>query len=208
MEHLAWPGAVVIITLGVFAMLLFRVQLKGFFSRLHEIGWMKLLAHPPAVPQETKDIIPKQSKVDALLKGFDNKMLLDFEGVVLQILRDNEVIEPADRERVLLRYLANAWVSQFLESTYNSIFGSQIQALHMLNQNPNGLQLELIKVWYEVGKAGYPAAYENWPVEKWIGWLQTSMLVTVNGDVITITAFGNEFLRYLVQGQKSMNKLG
>lgn len=208
MEHLAWPGAVTVIVLSIFAMLLFRSELKNFFSRLHEVGWMKLLAHPPTVPQEAKEIIPKPSNVDALLKGFDNKMLVDFEDVIIEILKQNEINSSADRERYLIRHLASAWVTQFLEYVYNTIFGSQIQALQILNQNPTGLPVQLVKMWYDVGKAGLPEVYENWSFENWLNYLETSMLISVSGESVQITAFGNEFLRYLVQNQKTTAKLG
>jgi len=140
---------------------------------------------------------------------FDNQMLLTQEGIVRDTYLKN-VNNPADRERVLVRHFAWFCIVFAFESTYNSIWGSQLQALRALNESgANGIQEDDLKLWYEVGKAGYPDRYANYPFENWLKYLHGNALVEMGPlHQIYITPLGNEFLVYLVRNRYTMNKDG
>lgn len=78
-------------------------------------------------------------------------------------------IVPAERENVLVRHLAAAWMILAFEATYNTIWGSQLLALQALNES-RGLSRDAIIVWYQYGVATSPERFSTYPFDTWLGW--------------------------------------
>jgi hypothetical protein len=94
------------------------------------------------------------------------------------------------------------------ENIYTLIFGSQISALHDLNTvYVVGRPLTVIKLFYDRAAAVSPSEYQNFPFDQWLGFLQRNNLIIVPENVIAkISEDGRDFLRYLIQIGKPLNK--
>jgi hypothetical protein len=112
---------------------------------------------------------------------------------------------------VLTRYLASSYIISRFEGIYNSILGTQLRALEMLNPTaPSGLPLAAVEAWYEAGRASFPVLYGNgtYTFEMWLGYMRRMTLIATVDVNVHITVLGNEFLKYLVQNTYSMEKAG
>ena len=212
MASLAWPLCICLMVLAMFAIAAWRfpAQVGGLISRITKIGAGGVTANPApsAVTQEVKDL-SKPEQAEELLKVFDNQLLRQQEDTLREwYLKD--VNNPADRERILIRHFAWFCIVFAFEVTYNSVWGSQLRALQVLNESgANGLPEADLNFWYEIAKAGFPARYTNYSFQNWLTYLQGNYLVHVGAvHQIYITPLGNEFLVYLVRNKYSMNKDG
>lgn len=208
----AWPLCICLMIVLVVATLSWRFpkEVGGLISRITSIGAGGVKANPPSpsVTQEVKDIT-KPEQAEELLRVFDNQLLLEQE----QHIRDTylrNVNNPADRERILVRHFSWLWITFAFEVVYNSIWGSQLQALKALNESgAHGMSEDILNVWYDIGKAGSPARYVNYTFQNWLTYLHGNFLVHIDANhCVYITPLGNEFLVYLVRNKYSTNKEG
>jgi hypothetical protein len=217
MPSFAWPLCVcgTILILGLVLMFRHRDDLSRLIGRTKHIGKGGITtsdATSLATQNDTKDV-GKPSAADELLQAFDNQLLVEQEGIISNFLDEKQVLDPRERGRVLTRYLASAYIVGRFEAIYSSIFGSQIQALQMLNQSPGvGLPTTTLEGWYQVGVAGFPNMYgpngENYAFGQWLGYVYRWGLITIVGTEVHITVNGQEFLKYLVQNSYGFDKVG
>lgn len=212
MEAFAWPLSIcgmVVIIVGILA-LRFPSQLGGLISRITRIGASGVHANPapPVVTQAVKEIV-KAEAAEEQLRVFDNQLLVWHENNIKETLL-KAVDAPADRERILVRHLAWLNLQVSFEGVYNTIWGSQISALQVVNQSgAAGAPPEMLRMWYEFGEASTPARYTDYGFEKWLGFMQGMYLVETGADGNTrITTYGNEFLMYMIRNRYSFYKEG
>ncbi|MGE5443079.1 MAG: hypothetical protein ACM3SR_00550 [Ignavibacteriales bacterium] len=75
--------------------------------------------------------------------------------------------------------------------------------LRFLNSHREGASLAELVQLYDAAKADYPSLYENYPFDKWLGFLQAFNLVAKQDSQVFITVAGCEFLKYLIAAGKS-----
>lgn len=75
--------------------------------------------------------------------------------------------------------------------------------LRYLNPRDHGAKITEIVPFYELAKAEYTGWYENYPFDRWFGFLRTLNLANENDSVVFITVAGREFLKYLVAAGKA-----
>jgi hypothetical protein len=195
---------------AIIAVLIFKKEIGRFIERTKTITKDGVVTDTNALATQEVKNIAKPSAADELLKSFDNQLLLEQETLITDFLGQKNVHAPAERERVLVRYLASAYIINRFEGIYHSIWGSQLRALEVLNEGePQGLPRHALEAWYEVGRTGYPERFTNYPFDDWFRYLQGMTLVFVAADgQVHITVFGNEFLKYLVQNTYITSKAG
>ncbi len=211
MAGFAWPISVslALLIFGVFFVLRFQKEISRFIDRTQRVTREGVEAGPTAIAtQEVKDIA-KPSPADELLRSFDNQLLIEQEGLIRGYLEQKEIQNPAERERILIRYLASSYIVQRFESIYHSMWGSQLRALQLLNESePYGVLRNALEPWYELGKTLEPDWYANYTFEQWYGFMEGMILVVNQAGTVHITVFGNEFLKYIIQSTYSLNKRG
>ena len=217
MSAFAWPISVcsTILILGLVILFRYHDAISRFIDRTKHIGKAGVTtSDSTALATQTgaKDTAVKPSAADELLHEFDNRLLVEQEKIITDFLNEKNIQNSTERERVLTRYLASSYILARFEGVYSTIFGSQLRALEMLNASaPNGLPLAAVEAWYEVGKAGYPRIYvENggYMFEQWMNYMSRMGLVTAVGTNVHATVLGNEFLKYVIQSNYTMDKTG
>jgi hypothetical protein len=217
MAPFAWPLCVCVLFLILGLVFLFRHQddISHLLSRTKHIGKSGLTTSDTAAlatQTDTKDVT-KPSAAEELLRGFDNQLLVEQEAIITDFLNEKQITEPRERERVLTRYLASSYIVNRFEALNTSIFGSQLQALQMLNQKIGTVvPTAELEGWYQVGVATSPHMYgpsgENYTFGQWLGFMYRFSLIAIVGTDAHITVAGQEFLKYMVQNSYSSDKVG
>jgi len=213
MTAFAWPLCVcgALLILGLVILVPQRDAIGALIRRTKHIGKGGLTTSDTAALTTQKEVKP--SGVEELLGVFENQLLVEQEKIILNFLSDKNILEHAERERVLLRYLANAQIVNRFEAVYAGVFGSQLRALEMLNQTPGfTLPTATLEGWYQVGLAGAPGIYgatgEKYAFGQWLGFMYRWSLIGVTGTDCHITLAGQEFLKYMIQNSYSMDRVG
>lgn len=217
MSAFAWPICVclTILILGLVVLYRHHDAIGRFIDRTKHIGKAGVTTSDStalAAQSEAKEATAKPSEADELLKTFDNQLLVEQEEIITDFLERRNIHGNAERERVLTRYLASAYIVNRFEQIYYGIFGSQLRALEMLNASaPLGLPIATVVAWYELGKAGYPNLYgENgeYTFDRWLDYMRRMTLIATVDETVHATAFGSEFLKYLIQNSQTLDKRG
>jgi hypothetical protein len=127
---LSWPVAAVFIALAYKPELL--KALPDFLRRKLKVEGFGIKAEIDAAEQQKAAENPADEKLPEK-QALDPSPRLAVNLVEARLHSDLLVIDPAKREAVLVRALADARLSGGHEFTYNRIFGSQILALRRLN---------------------------------------------------------------------------
>lgn len=193
MHFLIWP--IVVLVLVIFFLLLFRHQIGKLIDRTKEVGKLGLKTYetqPPPPKEEKKELIE-------FYRSFESPLIKDWETIVNDSLKQRKIEAPDEREKALLRLTAQSALLFFLERVYGAIWASQVFCLRYLNSKPDGVNISEIKPLYETAKTNFPAIYQNYPIEKWVGFLKGSNLVKEEDSRLSISVGGREFLKYLAE---------
>jgi hypothetical protein len=114
---------------------------------------------------------------------------------------DNNKIE------ILTKEYAETFFYLRCQAVYNSIFGSQINLLKILNSHkPYGLNKNYIKDYFNDITQKYPDFFATWTYEMYLNFLKQSILITTNESNFCITEFGVDFLVWLQRTGYTENK--
>lgn len=121
---------------------------------------------------------------------------------------DSRGIEPGQREELLIELLAGALTRESWERIYLLIFGSQVRLLLSLNQSPGGLPERDVRAIYQAPVTQQHELYQQVPFESWIAFVETTGLVSRNGENYVLTPYGRGFLKYLVAQGLTFERFG
>ncbi|HBM90308.1 MAG TPA: hypothetical protein DD400_00275 [Rhodospirillaceae bacterium] len=224
-EAFSWPIVVLI------SFLVFRAPIKAYINRITFAYHGKTAVHSPLDKQQVptdmtasinklgkmperpvevetntneleKVEVQKESGADAYLKSFDNPLLKDVEDRISEDLSARNIVDPSDKTEVLVRALASTQLALLTERIYTSIWGSQVRVLRFLNGQENGVDISALRPFYEVAKSDYPDWYKEQSFERWLGFLTSYNLITVEKTRYVITVAGRQFLRYIAEAGK------
>ena len=187
---LAWPAVALV------AIVIFRKPLTSLLYRARKVGVSGIEANPPR--QEPSPELKASSAAD-LHKIFDNALVVQREGLIRSDL-ERRGITGAEREKLLIRFLAAIGIVVQFDRAYNSIWGSQILALQGLNSaGASGADIKSLLPAYENAAKQYPLVYAHYTFDQWVDFLVKSALIKLEGSKVSITIEGREFLRYLIE---------
>jgi hypothetical protein len=194
---LVWPVVVLIVTLV--ALLLFRAPFAALITRTKKVGKSGLETFDSQPPQPTEE----KKGVDEFFRSFDSPLLVEAEQLIIKDLKERKIEASADREKTLVRALASTNIVLHFERVYGVLWASQLACLRYLNPREEGTEVTEVVPFYELGKAEYPSWYENYPFDRWFGFLRSFNLVLERDSHVFITVAGREFLKYLVATGKA-----
>ena len=203
MEVFAWPLAVTVI--AVSAMLLFRKPLVRFIDRAKKIGTTGIEA-AGAGAQDTFKSEVGPSVANDLARQHDDPFLVKREDSIRTELGLGA--DPTQKETKLLEIIAAHSIALQFEKTYQAIFGSQLDALFIINAALGGVQFEDIKDLYNQAAAQHKAFYETYNGEQWLAYMERELLSIRKDDRIHITLEGTAFLKYIIHRGYTPYKFG
>lgn len=194
---LAWPVIALIVALVV--LFLFRAELAALITRTKKVGKGGIETFEGQPPQATEG----KKGVDEFFRSFDSPMLLEAEQLVLDDLKNRHIEAASDREKTLIRALASTNLILHFERAHGNLWASQLACLRYLNSRDHGAEFTEIVPFYELAKAEYPGWYENYPFDRWFGFMRSLNLANEKDSIVFITVAGREFLKYLVAAGKA-----
>lgn len=108
---------------------------------------------------------------------------------------------------MLRRALASARIEgEFTRIAY-VIFGSQLQLLVELT-SASSLELAQVSPIFETAVSTFPEAHANRNVDDWLAFLVSSGLITRTHQNVTLTPYGSEFLKFLIDHRLGYKRYG
>jgi len=204
MEVLVWPAVVLI--LGIFAIFMFKKPITRFIDRTEKVS--KRGIQTKKVQEQYLE--SKKSRVADFLKNFDNQLLVETEKRISESLENLQPKDTEEREKYLRRILAETITASSFEKIYCSIYNSQLRTLGYLNENRNKNNTinDDIRIFYNEAVKNYPSYYESYSFDEWLNYLISWNLVLKNDSNISITLFGKEFLKYIIDQGYNLVKYG
>jgi hypothetical protein len=148
---------------------------------------------PAAVTRD--ELVAKKEAIKNFGKGIPI-VDVDVDKIVKQLAALDMPLDSEDTVRILVRHLAATQLMLRCERTHRPIFGSQIAALHLMNQQ--GPQPEsAIKPIFEAARSKEPQFYGLYSFENWIGFLIGESAVRCDSGLYGITVYGRSYLEYI-----------
>jgi hypothetical protein len=108
------------------------------------------------------------------------------------------------REDALKYAATDSWAALGLERASRYIYGSQIDAINMLNARGGRLPLDNLRPIYGTAVITFPFVYENYSFEQWLLFLTHWDLIRIEGADAIIAPAGKVIVSYL-QGLGYLN---
>lgn len=219
---LGWPHAVLIIF--VIAIANYRQEFKALIERILEIGPGGFKLQPPAIgaPQSNIPEVPEAQAVSLvapvsstpLEKAYGNPISLPPivfpEQVRLakdQIAGEIAGMSESQAKEYLIPMLAISRSIWVFENCYSCIYGGQIRLLQMLNQR-HGRSMPIFEVnsYWAAHQEQQRPVLNLWTVDQYLHYLIFNGLIIRTIESIQLTVKGNEFLLWLINYSRPLDR--
>jgi hypothetical protein len=107
-------------------------------------------------------------------------------------------VSPADPEAFYARFIGIGLVAYWHDSTWFTIYGSQLKLLEELNGKNAPSPISVAQKYYDQAKEKYPPTYANYSFDQWLGYMKSRLIIVrYPSEMIEITHHGKDFLKYL-----------
>jgi hypothetical protein len=202
-----WPIVAIIIVL------ILRKTIINLLNRINKIGFAGLAAEAVQQKDSIERIQPEKGikneiKNEVLEKGlgiFSNHTLERVSNKVQEESKVNTFKSTEDKIDILHKYSQALYLILTFERLYNSIYGSQLDILERTNTNTENR--ETLKRFYDSAVNKYPEFYSNYTYDEYLDFLISQDLIIFNEEGnCSITWLGRDFLKFLIESGKSLNK--
>ncbi len=113
-------------------------------------------------------------------------------------------LPPKERETLITRFIASGLIAYMHDTTWWTIFKSQILALEHINRQI--LRLENVKAYYDKAAQEYPIQYATYSFQQWFNYLLGRVLIIEQpANTVAITQRGKDYLKHMVHYGYSSN---
>ncbi len=201
---ISWP------LLAFIFIVLFRSQIATLILGIRKFGREGVEVAPPSdrsmVTGATSVTISPITPEEESMQVVDPPVLRDYDERIRADIRAKGLEGSPNLVKILVRQLAVTQLSLYSEVIYSQIWGSQIATLSYLNPRAEGVQVSDVRRIYDTAARNSPQAFAAYPFDNFLKFLESWSLVKREGDRITITSAGREFLAYIPRTGKSMDK--
>jgi hypothetical protein len=190
LASLAWPASAVVVAV------LFRDQVRSLLPRMRKAGPAGLEFDPDGPQGEGQENLltsPTENRTGTDLPA--DPGIEEVEGYVRENIKD---VPDQDKIRVLVRMVAVERLEKHFVRIYFNIFGSQIEALKLLNQSGGRTSLRGAAEKFAALQKLY-AEFEDWTLERYISFLRVNQLIEEDSGSIYLTDIGRLFLHFLTK---------
>jgi len=212
LKILAWPIAVIIIVIVI--VLILKKSFQDLLTRITKLKYGDTIAEVSQTRQETKEksllaqnqVDKPNENIEKALGIFSVPTLERAKNVVEDEAKINEIVEDSKKVETLTKYAEALYLILSFERLYNNIFGSQLYILDFVNTN-NTQSKDDLKIFYDGAKDKYPDFFDAYSYDDYFNFLVSHDLIIINTDeTCGITWLGRDFLKYLIETGKSINK--
>lgn len=199
-DTLKWPLFLLIV------ILIFIKPLSDLINRVTKVGYGTNSFEANQQSGPTTDKKEEDSHIDRLVGLFRPETIGAFKGFVAtetEVEKLNTLEEKIER---LTNYSCLLYIVRHFDIVYNDIFGSQIRILEHVNSH-SGQTRESVKFFYDDAIKYNTKFFENYSFEQYLDFLFSYNLLSEEGKYLNITTRGIDFLKYLTESNKAVNKL-
>lgn len=189
-KGVAWPAAIVAV------ILVFKAELAERLKDIASAGPTGISFHPSQKqPPQADNLEGLEESTPKEASEFDEQKPHGLPSV--EKLREKirgQLAEMPEAERIprLVYFLAEAQIERQFEQIWADIFGSQLRALRDL-QMEISVKLNEAENYF---KQKFPEL-QTISFQAWIDFLKASELIEITGDVVRLTDFGVDFLKFV-----------
>jgi hypothetical protein len=198
-----WPVTTIVIVIIV--IIAFKRAVDGFINKAIKINAKGVLIETQQ-PQANNEIDGKTiSDVDRFLGLFREETVEFFREIAL---REGNLEKQKESEKIphLIDHVTAIFILWKYSEIYYSIYGSQIKLLQKLNSNPPRESETSLKKFYEDAVLANPDFYLDYSYEAYLGFLYSFQLIANENKIVKITFAGNDFLKFLIDKGKTLDK--
>jgi hypothetical protein len=193
--EISWP---LVVLLAIFY---FGKEIKNSIPRLKKIGpqgaeWADSQSKNAALSEGGGDDFAKkieQAFEESQKNREKTRLISEFE---LSVKKEIEDFDPEKKIVYLIEKLAISRIVSIFERIFADIFGSQLEALYKLEIHKEVRKSDAIKYFKEVVVPRFPDAYKSISFDDWIAYLKNQGLLNIEGENISITPAGSDFLLF------------
>jgi len=202
-DSLIWPLVVVIISIA--AIIILRPAFMHLVDRISKAGKNGITFERPQEGESPQQ--PVFSFVD-LMKLPITASVLEREKAIEKNFQSFDLKDETEKVSALIRALAFSRIEAEFNNISHVIFGSQLNLLVQLSGTPHCLTLLQVESLFKLAQNNYPAIHANRTLNDWLNYLLVTNLITQSNDVIDITQYGKDFLKYLVDARLAYERHG
>lgn len=202
-----WPIVVLIIVL------MLKKTIINLLERINKIGFAGVAAEAVQQKENAERIVPEQgpknqTKNEVLEKGlgiFSDYTLERASNVVDDESKVKTFETTEAKVEILHKYSQALYLILNFERFYNLIYGSQLYILERVNTHAE--TRDSLKRFYDSAVKSYPEFYSNYSYDQYLEFLITRELIIFDEkENSSITWLGRDFLKFLVETGRSLNK--
>lgn len=189
--------ALALYMLGRFLISRIEGQLGKATERVRKIGPVEF--NPPTVHQKTEPENPIAGKHENASSSalVAESSLSPSQRIQLESIKTwTQSLPASHREEQTAIALAYWQISWNFEVINYQVFGSQLSVLGQANNST--ATAAFVKSTYNSAASSNPQVYANYSFESWLGWMLNTGLLSEHGEGFVITAYGREFLQYII----------
>ena len=209
LKILIWPIIVIIIVLilkKTIINLLNRISKIGFAGVGAEVSQQKQENVENGLPEHGKKIENTNENIEKTLGLFSQLTINKAISVVNDESKVNEIKVDAEKIETLHKYSQALYLILSFERIYNVIFGSQLYILERINTTNNETK-DSLKRYYENAQKKENEFYSTYSYDDYFNFLVNNDLLLINeSETCSITFLGRDFLKYLVENGKTLNR--
>jgi hypothetical protein len=199
-DTIKWP---ILIIIGLF---IFRIPIIDLINRITKVGYgsKSIEAKQQITASEKKS--EEISHIDRVVGLFRPETIEMFREEVSKETEVSKLSTSDEKIERLTNYGSLLYIMRHFDLLYNNIFGSQIRILEFVNSHSQ-ITRESVKFIYENAKKNNSKFYENYSYDEYLDFLLAYNLIREDTRILNITILGLDFLKYLTESNKDVNKL-
>ena len=203
-----WPILVLVIVL------ILRKSIINLVDRIQKFGIGGVSAEARQQKNDQAETLPKQDEkkfdtknLDKALNQFSDSTINHFANLVDTETSQKEINDFKDKSDVLYKYSQLLYLLNSFNRLYEVIYGSQLSILNKINTTANETK-DSVKSFYDDAARYYPDFYSAYNYDEYFGFLiSQGLLVQQENETISISAYGRDFLKFLIDTGKPLNKV-
>jgi len=198
-DTLKWP------VLALITVLIFRKPIVDLINRVTKVGYgsKSLEAKQQSEVKENKS--EEVSVIDRVVGLFRPETINMFKTAISQESEFKTLQTAEEKVERLTNYACVIYIMRHFDIIYNSIFGSQIRILEHVNSHSSQTKAS-VKFIYEHAKQNNPRFFETYSYDEYLAFLFNFNLLRKDDDILSVTILGVDFLKYLTEMNKDVNK--
>ncbi len=181
---IVWPAVVLLLA-------------RRFEPELRQFLQTRRSSHVPEFPLQVSTPQERNLKPQTV-RMIDNPVVASD----IETLRNDPALAsattPDKREEVLINALAATRTACHFRAVLSSIWASQLKILRHLDTKGDGIEVaEGLRGYYDDAVRRHPETFLEYPLEQYLDFLRTALLVEHRNGGIAITEVGRDFLKYV-----------